>query len=1043
MASSVLNAENLDALQRIGFIPQSLTPDAALTAAQIDARRLFHIRGVGRLLKAATATNPDRLAHVPSESLLIGLHGYDIPFAFLIQGSPTGVAFHFGIWSHRQTNTVTSDNAALDRNAKVLQSTLGSVYITVEQYQIVKPELIRSSHSGFVLGVPTLRPSDPLDDVLPVDRLTRALVGMNWSCLVLAKPVKEPNTTPLRREVINRIREVEEEVQTIGRPSRLAKQYTDLLEAALVNLTRGQAEGVWRTAVYLLGDSVSYPALVSAWRSIFSGTESVIEPVNVHDSADASRLAVLWAMPDIPGDRFHPYQYQTLLTSSQLATYAHLPKTETSGFAVQSVPAFDVVPALRDASQTAAIGHIMANGTRTKTEYRLAPEAFTRHTFVAGVTGAGKTNTVMVLLKEARRTARIPFLVIEPAKTEYRELLNDNELNKELQIFTLGNETVAPFRLNPFEVPKQIPIGVHIDLLRSVFSASFGLWAPLPQILERCLYQIYEDRGWDITTNTNHRGETSSAAFPTLTELTAEVERYISSLGYTGEVVSNMRAALPTRINSLRIGGKGRMLDVRKSLPIETLIKLPTIIELESMGDDDDKAFVMGLLFIRLVEYWRTLGKAPNGETRHLLVIEEAHRLLSNVANTGRVEDASPRAKAVETFANILSEVRAYGQGIIIVDQVPVKLARDVIKNTNLKIAHRIVDAEDRQVLAGSMAMTEEQTMYLAVLPKGRAAVFSEGDDEPLLVEIPPAKDSTQSNTDKSSPDNARVKSHMSRSTLFQEYGPLYRLHPSLSGVSEGSAHDEYVARLLAESPVLQRTFSRVIASTLIDAGAPRRLWRDLQLLIDVDRPAMVEPARFVACVLYYATEVYTERLGTQAGWSFNMCEELKNLIQHLFFSDMASKPDDYQKLREALLSRFYTFTEPPYPLCDQLCRKADHHYTCPFRFAAAGLVSSKQFSADWQRACAADRNAKEDAGEAVFTYRWFVCQDGGYECAEFISDVNEREPLPPEALQVIQRAAQQACLCFGQQLILQENRMEHPRYIVEELNRLMNMREQ
>ncbi len=61
---------------------------------------------------------------------------------------------------------------------------------------------------------------------------------------------------------------------------------------------------------------------------------------------------------------------------------------------------------------------------------------------------------------------------------------------------------------------------------------------------------------------------------------------------------------------------------------------------------------------------------------------------------------------AVESFSNLLAEIRAYGQGIVVLDQVPTKLAPDVIKNTNLKIAHRIVDEADRKVLAGSMAMS-------------------------------------------------------------------------------------------------------------------------------------------------------------------------------------------------------------------------------------------------------------------------------------------------------------------------------------------------
>jgi DNA helicase HerA-like ATPase len=93
--------------------------------------------------------------------------------------------------------------------------------------------------------------------------------------------------------------------------------------------------------------------------------------------------------------------------------------------------------------------------------------------------------------------------------------------------------------------------------------------------------------------------------------------------------------------------------------------------------------------------------------------------------------EANPRGKAVETFTNLLSEVRAYGQGVIIADQIPVRLASDVIKNTSLKITHRIVSADDRLALAAAMAMKQQQSHALASLRAGEAVVFGDGDDAP------------------------------------------------------------------------------------------------------------------------------------------------------------------------------------------------------------------------------------------------------------------------------------------------------------------------
>src|SRR5690606_4646732 len=71
----------------------------------------------------------------------------------------------------------------------------------------------------------------------------------------------------------------------------------------------------------------------------------------------------------------------------------------------------------------------------------------TRHSLITGFTGAGKTNTVLYLLDQLWRQHKIPFLVIEAAKKEYRGLLEQAGF-EELMVFTLGDETTSPFRLN-------------------------------------------------------------------------------------------------------------------------------------------------------------------------------------------------------------------------------------------------------------------------------------------------------------------------------------------------------------------------------------------------------------------------------------------------------------------------------------------------------------------------------------------------------------------------------------------------------------------
>ncbi|MBV9712664.1 MAG: ATP-binding protein, partial [Ktedonobacteraceae bacterium] len=306
-----------------------------------------------------------------------------------------------------------------------------------------------------------------------------------------------------------------------------------------------------------------------------------------------------------------------------------------------------------------------------------------------------------------------------------------------------------PFRMNPFEFetnedPGSSSLLSHIDFLKAVFNAAFSLYAPMPQVLESALHEIYEDKGWDLTSGTNYRLDDWSQRhiypiYPTMTDLYYKVEEVTNRLGYHHEVESNVKAALKSRIGSLRIGSKGLMLDTARGISMHTLLNIPTILELENIGNDDEKTFLMGMFLSRLYEYRRlqaATGMLPTG-LQHLIVFEEAHRLLKNVSNTQVSDEGSnPRAQAIEVFTNMLSEVRAYGQGVLVAEQIPSKLAPDVLKNTNLKIVHRLIAKDDRQSIGQTMNMNEEQQTHLGVLTPGMAAVYAEGADHAYLVQL-------------------------------------------------------------------------------------------------------------------------------------------------------------------------------------------------------------------------------------------------------------------------------------------------------------------
>ena len=361
-------------------------------------------------------------------------------------------------------------------------------------------------------------------------------------------------------------------------------------------------------------------------------------------------------------------------------------------------------------------------------------KAFTRHTLITGFTGSGKTNTVLYLLDQLWRAHRIPFLVIESAKKEYRALKEVAGF-EDMLIFTLGDETTSPFRLNPFELLPGVRLEAHLGRLQACFDAALPQFGILPSIIAEAMEEIYKAKNWRLS---DKAAPDEARLFPTIRDMSNEVLEIADRRGYAGETLQNIRAAAVGRIGSLLRGSKGRMFNCQRSLPANIIFERPVILELNDLNEDD-KALTMMFLLMWLREY-RELNK--KARLQHVTVVEEAHNVVSNVQSVGNAEiSADTKAKAVAAFSNMLSEVRAYGEGIIISDQSPEKLAPDAIRNTNLQIAHQLRDSRDREAIARAMIMEEAQQNYLGKLRIGETALFMTGMEKATFVTVPNYKD--------------------------------------------------------------------------------------------------------------------------------------------------------------------------------------------------------------------------------------------------------------------------------------------------------------
>jgi len=922
--------------------------------------RLWQIAGVAR---QPTRSDPKSKFYL-SEDVLAGLHGQGEPLYFLILSQQHHVRLYFG----------STDQEGMDTS---IQTLLESQYPGVQllkadpqqELQNIRTFLIQCRHTGILTGIPVAQPEEGQFMMgSQIDRLIRGMAGTKWAFLVIAEPKDESLIIEQKLAYYNEQNRLDQEEGfrefRESRISTIAGYYDQLLKEKHLILDNCLYDGGWGVQTYLCApEEHIFRRLKALVKSTFSSDVSSGVRLRITDASDlggkiASFSPVLAPRPLPPSNELNLSEsnntkYLTLLSSRMLSALIHLPKLEMPGYFVRDSAMFDVASHIPPTEPGIKLGEILNRGAATRNDYRVRLQDLTRHALLVGITGSGKTNTGFYLLNQlTQQESPIPFLVIEPAKREYRALLANANIGPQLQVFTVGEETEqsAPFRINPFEILPGVPVQTHIDLLKSVFNASFGMWTPLPQVLERAIIGIYLDKGWDPVLNTNIRalqeGSWHPEAQPTLTDLFNKIGDLVPSLGYDQETSRNVRTALETRINSLRVGAKGMMLDTALSIPMETLINAPTILELEGIGDDDEKVFFMGLILTRLYEYYRSMPTS-SGSLRHITVIEEAHRLLSNAPSGASAEIGNPRGKAVETFINMLSEVRAYGEGFIIAEQIPTKLAPDVIKNTALKIMHRTVSSDDRIAMGNAMNLSAEQLRQVVALETGQAVVYSGGkfsDDNPILISVPYAKMDSETNPPKNIAHlnwGEFIQRH-NLQAIFQSYSTCMDFcHPS-------NPHCRQVKQWClneALQSALQHSLLSIVADQINQPqhGQMEEVEKSLQNLVHRIKSALsnepTSPEDF-RCAVTHLIYDFLRLRAARRGWPFIVITELaqtfltgfnalwKNETLSADFSGFAGKFAQYS-LRE----------NGPYYGCDVLCPTVEGKRLCLFNEAVSRYI--------------------------------------------------------------------------------------------------------
>ena len=530
------------------------------------------------------------------------------------------------------------------------------------------------------------------------------------------------------------------------------KTVTDLmhlLDESLKRTNEFDSYGVWNVAGYFVSDDMSAAEIAASnYRSLMNGENSGRE-VSAINSWRQNDLSIPGNYGDLTTylSRFaHPkfiYGHDgefniytdasTVISGKELGLHLGLPRATISGLPVIQHAEFgkEVITyhlfskeEELDPDERITLGKVFDLGQITNKKVELINKSLNMHTFITGSTGSGKSNTVYQMLTELHQD-RIPFLVVEPAKGEYKDVFgNWNDVN----VFST-NPNIAPLiNINPFKFPESIHVLEHVDGLVEIFSVCWPMYDAMPAFFKDAILRSYEEVGWDLGSSTFDGDEPEYPDFEVLVE---QLNRLIEESDYASDIKSNYRGALVTRVKSLAVG-LNKFIFTSEQTPYEVLFDQNCILDISRVKSTETKALIMGLIVYILNEYRVDRKTENNNGLKHVTVLEEAHNLLKNTSGGS----SELIGKSVEMLTQTIAEIRTYGEGFIIVDQSPSSVDISAIKNTNTKIVLRTPEANDRDAVGRSIGLSADQVNEIAKLPSGVAVVYQNDWVSPVLTMI-------------------------------------------------------------------------------------------------------------------------------------------------------------------------------------------------------------------------------------------------------------------------------------------------------------------
>ncbi|MFH1638476.1 MAG: ATP-binding protein [Candidatus Woesearchaeota archaeon] len=413
----------------------------------------------------------------------------------------------------------------------------------------------------------------------------------------------------------------------------------------------------------------------------------------------------------------------------------------------------------------------------------------TRHVFIAGKTGTGKSYTVATILEELLEH-NVPLVIIDP-HGEYSTLKQPNAKDrKKLEHYSLkpkGYSNITEFSPDTESNPEARALKLSnqgmtpselIHLLPAKLSAS----------QQGTLYSALKNMGNKIDFN----------------ELIFELE------------ASEEGSAKWTLINILEYIKKQKLFSSTPTLPSELVqARKCSIINLKGVAPEVQEVVVYKLASDLFME--RRKGNIPP----FFLVVEEAQNFCP--------ERSFGEAKSSSILRQIASEGRKFGLGMAIITQRPARVDKNVISQAATQIILKVTNPNDIRAISNSVeGITPETEKEIKNISIGMAMVTGIV-DLPLFVAVKPRRSKHGGEAVKIFDEEpaAQEKDFLEQSKEFEEKGELTQvIMPKISKKD---------IELMSDKPVKVKT--TLVPCLLL---ALRQDKQDFNILIDLSQGIII-----------------------------------------------------------------------------------------------------------------------------------------------------------------------------------------------------------